>query len=189
MRLSLGSLAAAAIAEGDPLPPEDRVPARRMHSLELLFRSQRPKLLRFLARRTTNDDAQDLVQQAFTRLAGLDEDRMSAINCPEAYLHRTATNLLANEAKTARNRSLHLADSVELVAADQFEALEARDMLRRLEAAMLKLRPRTREIFMAHRIDGFSYVEIAQQTGLSIKGVESQMSRAIAQLDRLLESR
>jgi RNA polymerase sigma-70 factor (ECF subfamily) len=65
--------------------------------------------------------------------------------------------------------------------------LESRDTLRRLEAAMLKLKPKTREIFMAHRIDGLSYAEIADRTGLSVKGVEKQMGKAIAMIDRLLD--
>ena len=65
--------------------------------------------------------------------------------------------------------------------------LETRDMLRRVETAVLRLRPRTREIFMAHRIEGLSYAEIAQRTGLTVKGVEKQMSKAIATLDRMLE--
>jgi len=60
-------------------------------------------------------------------------------------------------------------------------------MLQRVEAAVLRLRPRTREIFMAHRVEGLSYAEIAQRTGLSVKGVEKQMSKAIAALDRMLE--
>ena len=57
-------------------------------------------------------------------------------------------------------------------------------MLRRMEAAMLKLRPITREIFMAHRLDGLSYAEIADRTGLSVKGVEKHMGKAIAQVTR-----
>jgi RNA polymerase sigma-70 factor (ECF subfamily) len=60
-------------------------------------------------------------------------------------------------------------------------------MLTRLEAAMLKLRPKTREIFMAHRVHGLSYAEIAERTGLSVKGVEKQMSKAIAHIDRMLD--
>ena len=59
--------------------------------------------------------------------------------------------------------------------------------LRRLEEAIGKLKPKTREIFLAHRIHGFTYAEIADQTGLSIKGVEKQMSKAIAKIDRLLD--
>ena len=51
---------------------------------------------------------------------------------------------------------------------------------------MMRLRPRTREIFMAHRIDGMTYAEIAERTGLTVKGVEKQMSKALAQLDRML---
>jgi RNA polymerase sigma-70 factor (ECF subfamily) len=51
---------------------------------------------------------------------------------------------------------------------------------------MLRLRPLTREIFMAHRLDGYTYREIAARTGLSVKRVEKHMSRAIAQLDEIL---
>jgi RNA polymerase sigma-70 factor (ECF subfamily) len=79
------------------------------------------------------------------------------------------------------------ADDATLVGIDQQRLLEARDMLQRVEAAVLRLRPKTREIFMAHRVEGLSYAEIAQRTGLSVKGVEKQMSKAIAALDRMLE--
>jgi RNA polymerase sigma-70 factor (ECF subfamily) len=34
-----------------------------------------------------------------------------------------------------------------------------------------------------------SYAEIANLTGLSVKGVEKQMSKAIATIDRLLDRR
>ena len=40
---------------------------------------------------------------------------------------------------------------------------------------------------MAHRVEGLSYAEIAQRTGLSVKGVEKQMSKAIAAIDRMLD--
>jgi RNA polymerase sigma-70 factor (ECF subfamily) len=40
---------------------------------------------------------------------------------------------------------------------------------------------------MAHRLDGLSYAEIAEQTGLSVKGVEKQMSKAIAEITRMLD--
>jgi RNA polymerase sigma-70 factor (ECF subfamily) len=70
---------------------------------------------------------------------------------------------------------------------DQVAVLESRDTLRRLELAMKKLKPKTRDIFMAHRIEGLSYAEIAARTNLSVKGVEKQMSKAIAKIDRLLD--
>ena len=70
---------------------------------------------------------------------------------------------------------------------DQVAVLEARDTLRRLEQAIGKLKARTREIFLAQRIEGLSYAEIAERTGLSVKGVEKQMSKAIAKIDRMLD--
>jgi RNA polymerase sigma factor (sigma-70 family) len=82
---------------------------------------------------------------------------------------------------------LRAVDELQLVGIDQQRLLESRDMLARVEAAVMRLRPRTREIFLAHRVEGLSYGEIAQRTGLSAKGVEKQMSKAIAAIDRLIE--
>ena len=116
--------------------------------------------------------------------------RVEFIERPQAYLSRMATNLLRDRAKIASRRmqANHVpADEAALAGTDQQRLLETRDMLRRVEAAVLRLRPRTREIFMAHRVDGLSYAEIAQRTGLSVKGVEKQMSKAIAAIDRMLE--
>jgi RNA polymerase sigma-70 factor (ECF subfamily) len=180
------------LPEGDPLPPDDRVvPRVPERSLETLYRGQAQRLLRFFARRAGQDEARDLVHEAFSRLAHAGGGA-ARIERPEAYLSRIAGNLLRDRAKTAARRStaLHIpAQDVALLAPDQQAALEARDMLNRLEAVMLRLRPRTREIFMAHRIDGYSYAEIAARTGLSTKGVEKHMSRAIAEIDRALGPR
>jgi len=167
-------------------PPDDGA------SLDALYREQSPKLLRSLTRRTASaDDARDLVQEIFSRLAGLAAGRnLQHLERPYAYLSRMATNLLRDRARRASRRMLdsHVpADEADLTGVDQLGLLEARDMLKRVDAAVLKLRPKTREIFMAHRVEGLSYAEIAQSTGLSIKGVEKQMSKAIAAIDRMLE--
>jgi RNA polymerase sigma factor (sigma-70 family) len=175
------------VAEADPLPPEDRALVAGGSPFENVFREQRPRLLRFFSRRRSKDAAEDLTQQAFARFVALGGERVRALDSPGAYLHRTAINLLKDEAKAAARHGAQLHISVEDVAImgpDQIAALEARDMLARLEAAMLRLKPRTREIFLAHRIDGYSYAEIAARTGLSVKAVEKHMSRAIAHIDR-----
>jgi RNA polymerase sigma-70 factor (ECF subfamily) len=159
--------------------------------LEPLYRAQAPRLTRFFTRRIGVDDARDLVHECF---AGLIRaiGRPVPVEHPEAYLSRTATNLAARHVRTAarRSASLHVpADDALLVGNDLHAQLEARDVLDRLEAAMLRLRPLTRDIFMARRIDGYSYREIAAQTGLSVKRVEKHMARAIAELDHLLGAR
>lgn len=164
--------------------------ARETLCLDTLYREESPRLLRSLTRRTSSrEDARDLVHEIFCRIARLGSGGPLRLERPQAYLSRMATNLLRDRAKQAARQMSgnHVpADETKLAGPDQQRLLESRDMLARVEAAMLKLRPKTREIFMAHRIDGLSYAEIAERTGLSVKGVEKQMSKAIAQLDRLL---
>jgi RNA polymerase sigma factor (sigma-70 family) len=166
-------------------------PGRPQLSLESLYRAESPRLLRSLRRKTgSRDEALDLVQDVFCRVARITARGALRLDRPEAYLSRIARNLLRDRAKLAARHCAqgHMrADEGVLAGPDQQRLLESRDMLTRLEAAMLRLRPRTREIFMAHRLDGLSYAEIAERTGLSVKGVEKQMSKAIAHIDRMLD--
>jgi RNA polymerase sigma factor (sigma-70 family) len=181
----------SAFLEGEPLPAEDRLVSDDEDAyLDDLYRSESSKLVRILSRRAgSSDDAQDLVQDVFFRFVRMRGRWPSSLERPQAYLRRIATNILKDRAKAdfRHSASLHVvADEEALPGLDQHRLLESRDMLRRLEAAMMRLRPKTREIFMAHRIDGMTYAEIAERTGLTVKGVETQMSRALAQLDRML---
>ncbi len=159
--------------------------------LDDLFRREASRLTRYVARRVgCREEALDLVQDAFSRFLRLRRAHPERVSRPEAYLQRVTRNLLSDYTKRRRRRGAQLhveVDEATLSSHDQLRLLETRDMLRRLEAAMLKLKPKTREIFMAHRLDGLSYNEIAERTGLSVKGVEKQMSKAIAHLDRLLD--
>lgn len=176
-----------AISEADPLPPDDRRAWVAGAFLERLYRTHGRDLLHFIRRRVHDDRAQDVVQRVFCRMAGLSEGEQRQIMAPGAYLRRAADNVLRDDARQDQRRSaaLHVSDDdVTLPSLDQVAALEARDRLRRLERALMRLKPRTREIFLAHRIDGYSYSEIAARTGLSVKTVEMHMSRAIAYLDQ-----
>lgn len=192
-----GPLLGGAFPEMEPaaLEGEPHLGARSLSSggegdVGELYRAEYPRLTRYVARRVgCPEEALELVQEAFSRFLGLGRERSTPIDRPEAYLQQVTRNLLHDRAKTNSRRSAHLhvpADAETLSGPDQQHLLETRDMLRRLEAAMLKLKPRAREIFMAHRLHGLSYGEIAERTGLSVKGVEKQMSKAIAHLDRML---
>ena len=192
MRLIPGlrrSLARAAIAAGDPLPPDDRVGALDLGDL---YQREAPRLLRLFARYSTPHEASDLVQESFVRFVDASSAGDNPIRQPEAYLNTVAHNLLRNRAKIALRRSLALhadLDENAVAAQDPVAALEARDLLNRVQAALMRLSPKTRTIFLAHRVDGHSYKDIAKQTGLSIKGIEWHMSKAISHLDRALNAR
>lgn len=51
---------------------------------------------------------------------------------------------------------------------------------------MRRLKPRTREIFLAKRLDGMNYAEIARRTGLSVRRLEWHVAKALATIDREL---
>ena len=61
------------------------------------------------------------------------------------------------------------------------------ELLRRLEEAVAAMPRRQREIFLAHRLDGLSYAEIAERAGLSVRQVERQMTRAIHKLCKQMD--
>lgn len=177
----------AHIDEGDPLPPDDRLPGEPPVSIEQVYRAERPRLLRFLRKRSSAPDPDDLVQQSFVQVLEKASLPGSHVRSLEGQLFRIARNLSINQGKSAHGRARLTQvsiDKVDLQAPDLIAALEARDMLNRLEAVIRRMKPRTREIFLAHRIDGYSYGDIAARTGLSVKGVEKHMSRAIATIDR-----
>jgi RNA polymerase sigma factor (sigma-70 family) len=62
--------------------------------------------------------------------------------------------------------------------------LSHQELLARMELIMCRMPGRTREIFMAHRLDHMSYEDIARRTGLTTRQVEKHLARALVQLDR-----
>lgn len=156
--------------------------------LAQLHRAHCGRLYRFFARHGARQDADDLVQESFVRFAGMQaKSPDKVVDRPEAYLTAIAVNLLRDRAKVAARRSTasHIpAEEVALVGSDTLAALEARDQLERLQASLARLSPKSRSVFLAHRRDGLSYKEIARQEGLSEKGVQNRMSKAIAHVSR-----
>lgn len=63
------------------------------------------------------------------------------------------------------------------------------EKLRRLEEAALSMPKLQREIFMAHRLDGMPYEEIARRTGLTVRQVERHIGRAIYKTTMSLKGR
>jgi len=189
MKLTFDPLAASAtpvLGDGDPLPPNDRV-ADRAPMLERLYRAQSPRLLRFFARRLSDQDANDLVNDAFVRFARTRAVNNGDVEDPEAFLQQVAKNVLRDRARAAFHRSVVDIDPDDRSArggSDPVAALEARDMLGRMQRALDRLPAKTRAIFMAHRLDGATYAELADRYGLSVKGIEWHMSNAIARLHR-----
>lgn len=165
-------------AAADVRPPD-------LAAIEAEYRRSRPSLLRKLANKTGMTMAEDLLQQVFVRLM---TSRQRQIENLSGYLRVAADNARKDLARQEVRQHHHSHEPFEDIhpGYDLQAQLEARDRLARLEQALARLKPLTRNIFLARRLDGYSYAEIAEQTGLSMRGVEKQMSRALKALARHL---
>lgn len=161
--------------------------------LDRLYREAAPRLTLFFRRRLREtDEAPDLVQEAFTRLAGfMARERLTN---PAPYLQRIARNLLF-ERNRRRKRSfaaLHVPIDDELglaTGAAQEDRLAAADIMRIYQRALAELPDKTRAVFLLHRVEDLTYREIGQQLGISIPTVQYHMARCLAYLDAALDER
>jgi RNA polymerase sigma factor (sigma-70 family) len=152
--------------------------------------SLRNKLRRLLrSRGRTAADTDDLIQEAFVRLQAYCKDK--SIEQPEAFLVRTALNLSVDERRLARNR---FAVSTPLEKLSLIDAgptpdavLEAQQRLQRVRQALNELSPRSREVFLLHRAEGYSYGQVAQRLGISVSTVEKHMAKAALFFDAWAE--
>jgi len=149
------------------------------------FASVRAALVR---RGRTTHDADDLVQEAWVRLACY--ERKETILDREAFLMRTALNLSIDtyRARVTRGEEVLLE---EVVLVDVTPGAEAtvlgRERMARFGHCVGRLNEKTRDIFLAHRIDGMTYQEIAQRHQLSISTVEKHVAKALLQVTGWME--
>jgi DNA-directed RNA polymerase specialized sigma24 family protein len=58
------------------------------------------------------------------------------------------------------------------------------NLVRRIEEACANLPRLQREIYLAYRLDGLAYCEIAARTGLSVRRVERHIGKAIYKIGK-----
>ncbi len=156
---------------------------------DVLYREQAPRLRRWLdARLRSSEEANDLVQDAFTRLLG--SGARDGLRQPEAFLNRIVRNLLIDRSRRVSNRTPHVPiDEANEPAtrATQEDAIELAQMRERYRTAVDALPPRTRQVFLLHRTDGLGYKDIATQLGISIRTVEWHVGEALVRIGKDLE--
>ena len=141
-----------------------------------------------MRRGRSKQDADDLVQEAWIRLECYQRDQTVAQ--PEAFLMRTALNLSidAHRARVSHGEEVLIDDEILVDTTPSAEAVvHGRERLDRLSVCLGRLNDKTRAIFLAHRIDGMSYQEIARVHGLSVSSVEKHIAKAMLQLTTWME--
>jgi len=141
-----------------------------------------------MRRGRSEHDADDLLQEAWVRLVCY--EREHAVDRPEAFLMRTAINLSvdAYRSRQSRGEEVLLEDVVLIDTAPTAEdVVLARQRVARLGTCLGRLPAKTRMVFLAHRVDGKSYLQIAGEHNLSVSAVEKHVAKALLQLTTWME--
>ena len=159
--------------------------AARHPRLEQVAAEYRSPLLRFFQRRVgPGEDADDLVQDVFSRLAAQD---LASIRNIQGYVFQVAANVLRDKARRASVRSIMSAtpDGFDIEDEAGFSPeriLQSREALQILVAAIYELPEKVRMVFSHYHFDGVAQVEIARRMGLSLSTVEKHMAMANSHL-------
>lgn len=156
-----------------------------LNDVAMIFARIRLALMR---RGRSEEDADDFVQEAWVRLVCYENSQQ--VERPEAFLMRTALNLSvdAHRARVNHGDQVVLDEILLVDTAPGTEAIVlARERLARLNECVSRLNPKTREILLAHRVDGRTYQDIARDLGLSVSTVEKHVAKATLQLMTWME--
>ncbi len=135
------------------------------------------------------DDAKEIVQDVFVKLWDR-HDEIEINTSINAYLHRAVQNYALNYLNKAKIKDRYML-SQEQSSGFNFDdgqkKLENEELRLVLKKAILELPEKRREIFELSRYDGMKYGNIAEQLSISVKTVESQMTKALKYLRVVLK--
>ncbi|CAD84729.1 MULTISPECIES: RNA polymerase sigma factor [Nitrosomonas] len=147
------------------------------------------ELIRFWTRKTgSRGDVEDATHDVITKLL---ESNVSTISSPRSYLHSSIRNRLTDSYR--QNKILDLVpihdlpeDSHPLQPNDPVTHTCTMQLLTALKEALQELPLKCRQVFIWHRLEGYSQTEIAEKLDISVNMVEKYMIRATRHLrDRL----
>lgn len=156
--------------------------------IEQAYLANRTRLLRFLRARGAGDAAEDLLQELWLRLAAA-PDPVAASGI--GYMMRSADRLMIDRYRAQRQGSLRdkawseaqpgLTDNI-APAPDATRIIAARQHVALVEQALGEVGDRAAAMFRRHRIDGVTQRQLADEFGVSLSTVESDLRRAYAKI-------
>lgn len=165
-------------------------PSTTGYALELLYQRHQKELLRHLYKIVLCEHtAEDLVQETFLRIAGIECERR--LDQPRAFLYRTATNLALDHLRKQKVRApAEESNEIDEALPSDRPSVENSvfdkqrfDLFMR---ALDSLPPRCRQVFVMHRLHHLSYRDIAERLSISQSAVEKHIIRALSKCHAML---
>ena len=147
-------------------------------------RYHQPLTAYFQRRVHSRNEAEDLTQEVFLRLVRrLD---VETIDNPEAFVFRTAVNLLRDWSRRGKTHQIHLVElthhqpDIEELSPER--VFDSRQSLTLVMGVLEELDERSRDAFILHRLEGMKHAEIAELYGVSVSSVEKYILKALSLL-------
>lgn len=151
-------------------------------SFEVLFKTHFKSLTFFALEYVKDYDvAREIVQEVFVNLW----EKRSSIDpakSPKSYLGTSVRNRCLNHLRDNKKFNLDILDMEGLGSDDEYieqEALITDELKAKIEEITRGLPDKCREIFLLSRVENKKYREIALELNISVKTVETQMSKAL----------
>lgn len=158
-------------------------------AFEELYKCYYPQLFHFLQRYLNGDEViEDTIQQVFFRI-WKNREKVEARGTLKSYLYTAVRNeALKQIQKDKRNHfnSDQLHENNALVMNNPENTVELKELNEAYQEAVGKLPEKRRHIFLMHRQDQLTYNEIAAILNISVKTVETQISRSLKYLANCL---
>ena len=181
------------------LPIAERTQREQDRQISEAVERERPRLRNFIRRRVADDnDVEDILQEVFYELVEAYRGT-HPVELASAWFYRVARNRIIDLFRKKKPESLN-----ETISGEEGEDLHFEDLLPSLDAgpdavyartvlveqlddALDELPDEQREVFIAHEIEGRSFKELAEETGLSINTLLSRKRYAVLYLRERLQ--
>lgn len=129
--------------------------------------------------------AKEVVHTGFIKLWDARQNLTAGIS-PKSYLYKIITNNVLDILKHQKVRQQYVQFVLQSVPegadAAGFDQVDVKQLQADIDAAIAELPDQMRRIFEMSRLEGLKYAQIAAQLDISVKTVETQMSRALVKL-------
>lgn len=171
------------------------------YNISEIFNKYQAQLRGFISKRVVSkEDSEDILQNVFYQLTKVDP-LVNPINQISGWLYAVARNQIADWSRRQKNEEMPVFSAndendfltevteVLLTSNQSPETAYIRSLVwTELDAALLELPPLQREIFELTELEGFSFKEISESTGIPINTLLSRKRYAVLYLREKLKN-
>ncbi len=142
-------------------------------------------LVNFTNRYINNwEDSRSIVQDTFMKFWERREKIVIRTSLKSFLFKSTKNNIIdfVRKVKTDREMKEGVLNTMDITTTHSANLDDESILKHELVKAIEKLKPRNKEIFKLHRLEGLTYQEIADHLGISKRTVEDNMARALLKL-------